>query len=413
MVEEPHPMRFFLFAISFALGIASCLVQAQEQPFLSTRSWTSSEGQTLRATLTRVTARSVLLKVARTGKVIEIPVERLSAADRQATAAWLKDNPDGLVPPRPPYRWPDRYRGEQQPKVTYARYDEQQRAHVFSARYYNLLSDNKLSESTVSRCATVFDAIVGALDSLPLALSPVPLEGENRYQAFLLSSRAEYQRRGGPPNSAGVYIPSRNLTMMPYSSLGIVKKGSNWVFDGNRRDFGVLIHELTHQALIKRWGFLPVWFHEGIAEYMQAMPYRSGQFLFTNPGAAVSKHIRDGIGRAYREFPCTRLENLLTIEHRMWNQVNAIDPRRSLRNYASAEIAVWYFMHSDGAGDGADFISWIHALKRAARTDGRNWPARKRALTEKHLLRGRSWEDVEAEIGKSVREKGLRVVFAR
>ncbi len=157
MVEEPHPMRFFLFAISFALGIASGLVQAQEQPFLSTRAWTSSEGQTLRATLTRVTARSVLLKVARTGKVIEIPVERLSAADRQATAAWLKDNPDGLVPPRPPYRWPDRYRGEQQPKVTYARYDEQQRAHVFSARYYNLLSDNKLSESTVSRCATVFD----------------------------------------------------------------------------------------------------------------------------------------------------------------------------------------------------------------------------------------------------------------
>ena len=406
-------MRCFLIAFSIVVVPGGSLVRAEGDPFLKTRSWTSKEGKSLQATLTRATPRSVLLKVSRTGKVVEIPLDRLSAADRQATVAWLQENPDGLVPPRPPFRWPDRYQGEQQPRVTYARYDAQQRAHVFSARYYNLLSDKKLSESTVSKCAAVFDAIVGALDALPLALSPVPLEGENRYQAFLLSSRAEYQRRGGPANSAGVYIPSRNLTMMPYSSLGIVKKGTNWVFDGNRRDFGVLIHELTHQALIKRWGFLPVWFHEGIAEYMQAMPYRSGQFLFTNPGAAISKHIRDGVGRAYREFPCTHLESLLTIEHRMWNQVNSVDPRRGLRNYASAEIAVWYFMHADGAGDGAHFISWIHELKRAARSDRREWPVRRRSLTEKHLLRGRSWAEVEDQIRKSLREKGLRVVFAR
>ncbi|MBJ06323.1 MAG: hypothetical protein CMO40_04280 [Verrucomicrobiaceae bacterium] len=406
-------MRFLLFALPVAIGISTILVQAQDDSLLRTRSWVSKEGKSLKATLTRVTASGIRLRVARSGKVIEVPLERLSIADRQATMAWLRENPDGLVPPRPPFRWPDRYQGEQQPKVTYERYDRQQRAHLFSARYYTLLSDNKLSESTVSKCAAVFNAVVGALDSLPLALAPVPLEAENRYQAFLFSSRAEYQRRGGPPNSAGVYIPSRNLTMMPYASLGIVKKGTNWVFDGTRRDFGVLIHELTHQALLRRWAFLPVWFHEGIAEYMQAMPYRSGQFLFTNPGAAVSKHIRDGIGRLYEEFPCTRLESLLTLELRMWNQINSVDPRRSLRNYASAEIAVCYFMHADGAGDGSHFISWIHDLKRAARSAGNNWPARKRALTEKHLLRGRSWSEVEGEIRKFLRQKGLRVVFSR
>jgi hypothetical protein len=174
--------------------------------------------------------------------------------------------------------------------------------HIFSAKHFNLLCNTKLSASTVSKCAAVFDSIVGALDSLPLGLNPIPREGEKRYDALLLSSRSLYQQQGGPANSAGVYIPRRNLTMMPYSSLGIVKKGSNWVFDGSRREFGVLIHELTHQTLINRWGFLPVWFHEGIADYMQAMPYRSGQFLFTNPGAGVSTHIRDGVGKLWKEF---------------------------------------------------------------------------------------------------------------
>lgn len=285
--------------------------------------------------------------------------------------------------------------------------------HIFSAKHFNLLCNTKLSASTVSKCAAVFDSIVGALDSLPLGLNPIPREGEKRYDALLLSSRSLYQQQGGPANSAGVYIPRRNLTMMPYSSLGIVKKGSNWVFDGSRREFGVLIHELTHQTLINRWGFLPVWFHEGIAEYMQAMPYRSGQFLFTNPGAGISKHVRDGVGKLWKTFPGIHLESLLTIDHRTWNQINGTDRQRSWRNYASAEMAVWYFMHKDGDGDGAHFIAWIHDLKTNYRAHRNHWSTKKAALTRKHLLRDRSWKELEEQFRKALQEKGLRVVFAR
>ncbi|MFP6898748.1 MAG: hypothetical protein VCA38_19300 [Roseibacillus sp.] len=394
----------------FALMVAGL---AAADDLLDTRVWTSSEGKSLRATLLRATPTSVSLKVAKTGKRVDIPLERLSEADRVGITAWLKSNPGGLVPPRPPFDWPDRFNGEQQPAVKYVTFDEKREVHIFSAKHFNLLCNTKLSASTVSKCAAVFDSIVGALDSLPLGLNPIPREGEKRYDALLLSSRSLYQQQGGPANSAGVYIPRRNLTMMPYSSLGIVKKGSNWVFDGSRREFGVLIHELTHQTLINRWGFLPVWFHEGIAEYMQAMPYRSGQFLFTNPGAGVSKHIRDGVGKLWKEFPCVHLESLLTIDLRTWNQINGTDRTRSWRNYASAELAIWYFMHVDGSGDGAHFIAWIHEMKTSSRSHKKNWIARKVELTRKHLLRDRSWEELEEEFRKALQGKGLRVIFAR
>lgn len=399
----------------FSIALLSLLVAnlAGANPVLETRNWTSSEGKKLRATLLRATAKTVTLKIAKTGKTIDLPQARLSEGDQKATAAWLKTNPDGIAPPRPPYHWPDRFNGEQHPKVKYVSFDEKKKVHVFQANYFNLLCDTKLSESTVSKCAAVFDSIVGALDSLPLGLNPIPGEGEKRYNAMLFSSRTAYHKNGGPPNSAGVFIPSRGLTMMPYSVLGIVKKGSNWVFDGSRRDFGVLVHELTHQTLVNRWSYLPVWFHEGIAEYMQAMPYRSGQFLFTNPGAGVSKHIRDGVGRIWKEFPCVRLESLLTIEHRTWNQINGTDRQRSWRNYASAEMAVWFFMHQDGDGNGAHFIDWIHELKSSHRAHRKNWPAKKAELTKKHLLRDRSWEQLEEEFRKALQEKGLRVTFAR
>ena len=98
-------MRCFLIAFSIVVVPGGSLVRAEGDPFLKTRSWTSKEGKSLQATLTRATPRSVLLKVSRTGKVVEIPLDRLSAADRQATVAWLRENPDGLVPPRPPFRW--------------------------------------------------------------------------------------------------------------------------------------------------------------------------------------------------------------------------------------------------------------------------------------------------------------------
>ena len=390
-------------------GIA---VSADDTGFLDTRAWTSNDGKVLQANLVEADSYSVVLKIAKTGREVEIPLDRLSEKDRTSVQAWLRSHPDGVAPPRPPFLWPNRYTGEQQPPVKYLGKDDKRGTHVYRTTHFDLHADTELSESTVSKCAAVFDSIVGALDSLPLGLDPIPEDGSERYDALLLSSRQLYHQQGGPPNSAGVFIPNRGLTMMPYASLGIVKKGNQWVFDGSRRDFGVLVHELTHQAILLRWFFLPIWFHEGIADYMQAMPYRSGQFLFTNPGAAVTQNLRDGAGQLWREFPCLHLETLLHMEHATWNAAVRSDPRRSFRNYASAQVAVWYFMHVDGNGDGAHFIAWIHDLKSQFPRHQRNWAAKKRELTEKHLLRDRTWAEVESELREAMQAKGQRILFA-
>ena len=62
------------------------------EDFLATRNWTSSEGKKLRATLTRASATGVTLKIAKTGKVVDIPLNRLSEADRTATTKWLNND---------------------------------------------------------------------------------------------------------------------------------------------------------------------------------------------------------------------------------------------------------------------------------------------------------------------------------
>ncbi|MFP6875250.1 MAG: hypothetical protein VCA37_00330 [Roseibacillus sp.] len=52
-------------------------------------------------------------------------------------------------------------------------------------------------------------------------------------------------------------------------------------------------------------------------------------------------------------------------------------------------------------------------MKTSSRSHKKNWPARKAELTRKHLLRDRSWEELEEEFRKALQGKGLRVIFAR
>jgi len=48
------------------------------------------------------------------------------------------------------------------------------------------------------------------------------------------------------------------------------------------------------------------------------------------------------------------------------------DRQRSWRNYASAEMAGWYFMHKGRNRDGAHFLAYIHDLKANDRAYRKN-----------------------------------------
>lgn len=385
------------------------------------RTWTNNKNKSLEAALMRVfndtnkgqriTKATFKLK---SGKVIDIPVTSLSATHTKELLGWIKSHPTGVASPSAPYSWPSQYNGSNSPKVVYLKYDTKRKAHLYQTKHFNFYVDTKLSNSTVSKCVAVFDTIVEAIDSLPFQFDTIPKGDRARYEAILVSSRETYMRMGGIPNSGGFFSPGKNLTVIPFSSLGIVQKGNKWVFDGKRRSFGTLLHELTHHSL-SQWRGVPAWFQEGFADYMEAMPYQSGRFLFTNTGSAISSKIRE-----YKKYPTggevipkgvfqmIHPHALFGLSRANWNGQMG-DRVRSARNYTSSTVLAYYFMHEDGNGDGAHIIQWIHAW-RAAVMSGQ--ASQYGALVEKHLLRGRSAQALEKDIQDAMRKKGLRINFA-
>lgn len=385
------------------------------------RVWTNKEGRNIEASLVRFffekeddkRVPKVTLKL-KAGKEVTIPAETLSDDNQNELKTWLKTNPFGMGRPQGPYIWPSYYQGSNSPDIEFIRFDESRKAYLYRTRHFDFYIDKDISKSTVSQCVAVFDTIVEALDSLPLQLDAVPRGDRPRFEALLVATKESYYRNGGIPNSGGVFMPSKNLTMIPFSSLGIVQRGNKWVFDGSKRNFEVLLHELTHHST-SHWRGMPPWFEEGLADYMSVMPYRSGRILFTNPGNAVALSIRD--------YKKTRLEpyifpkntyqmldtkTLFNLDRRTWNGGMG-DPLVSSRNYSSSMALMYYFMHEDGDRDGSHLIQWMHAWRAAAAT--RQFDQYD-ALVEEHLLRGRSHEELEEDIRSAMTKKGVRINFS-
>ena len=411
----------YLYQILLIVVAGFFSLAATNADVLGLRTWTNQKNKTINASLVQIfedkekgnPEMMVSLKL-KGGKKISIPLSDLSEEHQEELIAWRKKNPLGVAPPTAPYSWPRQYNGSNTTKIEYIKFDQTRQAHLYKTAHFDFYIDQKMSDATITKCVVVFDTIVEAIDALPMEMDTIPKGERPRYQAILVSNRETYMKMGGIPNSGGFFSPSRNLTVIPFSSLGIVKKGNNWVFDGKQRSFETLLHELTHHAT-SHWHGMPPWFQEGLAEYMSVMPYQSGRFLFTNPQSAVVSSIRKykkyQIGDAILpggEFKMLHVKKLMATSRTTWN-AGMSDHVGSLRNYTSSMVLACYLMHEDGSGDGAHFIDWMHAWRTAQITKQTDqlYP-----LIEKHLLRGRSYDELEKDIQEKMRKRGLRLNFS-
>lgn len=79
--HRPPYVTALASAVVFILSAALAPIHA--------RTWTSSDGRTLEAELVSTSGDSLTLKLSGNGRVVTLPLERLSAADQE----WVKDNP--------------------------------------------------------------------------------------------------------------------------------------------------------------------------------------------------------------------------------------------------------------------------------------------------------------------------------
>ena len=408
-------MKFLSLALFLTLPLTA-------QDLTKIRNWKNNAGKVIKAKLISTNADKVTLETLN-GKRATIKISVLSNSDQELIKKWSKQNKSQLHAgassttgsvPQGPFRWKSNFSGDATPEVKYVQFDDKRKAHLYKTKHFDFYIEQKMTNSTVSKCVAVFDNIVDALNEFPIGLKTVPDGSRPRYETILCASQARYMQLGGVPNSGGFFDPRRNLTVIPFTSMGIVQKGNNFVFDGKKRDFSTLVHELVHHCT-SHWRAQPTWIVEGMADYMSAMPYRSGSFNFSNTGgyiaAQIRKYTKTTVG--YHVVPKGVLqaitpERMLTVSRREWNMTLIQNQAEGSRYYASSMVYFYYFARVDGRGDGKYLIQYMHTLENARKNKKQ---VDQKAMIEKFLLRGRSYEELKTDMKNDLKSKGLKINF--
>ena len=324
-------------------------VCAQERP----RRWMSTEGTMLEAVLVDADHETVRLRLSG-GVISAVPRSRLSVADQEHVAGWLRnrplvtDLPDLIGVASPDFR------------VETVVEDAAGGRFVYRTLHFEFDSQGRLAGSLAREVGRTFEATYELLRALPWDIQPRPPEG-SYFRASLFRDEESYHRAGGLPGSAGAYYTHWKRFLVPFGSLGIREVGSTYRMDDDF-DTHVLVHELTHQMMHFWLGYLPQWVVEGIAEYTGNLPLKNGRFRMSEA--------RDGL-KAYLDFRRRRmpggvpepypLERLFALSPDEWSRIMATDPMRTQRLYLTSYLLVYYFMHLDGAGDGARLARYMRA----------------------------------------------------
>lgn len=378
------------------------------------RSWTNDAGRTIEAEIESATKQQVILKTG-DGNSYPVPVASLSAADQEFIKQWLGENaptsspaPSSDASPRSePYDekfenwsepWPQLISSDIDPDITELGQDEDGNW-VFHSPNYEFVCDTVLSGSVVKRFAVLFEATAEYVRAMPLSMAKA--RSEKRHRILLFETKEAYWSAGAPQGSAGVYMPGKDVIMVPLPSLGVEKVGNRFIVDHDKGN-KTLPHEITHQLTDRTYYQDGVvgWFTEGMAEYIGVTPYRSGKFnvktLMQYLKDYVTAYGKDGSGgRAIGED--IRLPDL-----KAWMSQSYGDFLNNPQvNYGSGALIFYYFAHMDGDGDAANLISFCKALKEGKKGD--------EAFDA--LLAGRSWDKMEEDIVAGWRSRGAKFEF--
>jgi hypothetical protein len=371
------------------------------------RSWTDKDGRKVVADYVSHDESEVVMRLTG-GREARVPLNRLCLADREflqslvtegetsASATDIRLNWDSL--------WPDRIELEDEVEIKVVREDAERNEFVYESDHYRFTCDARLATSVVSNFAEMFEATRAYCSALPLGIAGAETH-EGRFDIRLFEHIEAYRKAGGPPNSAGVYVGGKNLVMVPLTSLGVRKVGSGFMRDRDKDD-STLVHELTHQ-LSPRCYFRAGsrgWFSEGIAEYCGRTPYSYGRFHVRNNiddliEYATAYGKENTGGRALgEEFRAPRLREFMTMPYSQFTGSKANF------NYGFGLLLTIYFLHFDGEGDASRMKEFLKALHHS------NYGTEPDVLFAK-LLDGRTWAELEEEVAKSWRRKGVKIEF--
>ena len=196
------------------------------------------------------------------------------------------------------------------------------------------------------------------------------------------------------------------------TSLGLKKLGSRFTLDRDKQN-NTLPHEITHMFTDPCYFSVGArgWFSEGLAEYIAVTPYRGGNYSVKGNRSDLVEYVtgfgKDGSGgRALlainnsskkKEFihvgPIKQFF-LMGYDHFTAN---------GNHNYGVAALLTYYFFHLEGKEDRTNITNFMKALQSGKTGE--------EAL--KALLNGRSYEELEEDIQKAWRTRGVKLKFSK
>ena len=320
--------------------------QAQEKNPL--REWTSSQGKKLQASLLSLEGGTVKLRM-KNGRELTVKTDQLSKTDQDYLASMDKVGrafEAGTMPEETRIELPVKAEGG---------------PNEFKTEHFVFVSEADVGKSFISEAAKVFEGTYQAIKMLPLGLNPNPPGGDVKFRARFMTSEsfsaeiANYVEESANLKVAGIYLPKRKKIWVPYESIGAVKKGGQMTLK-RTADTSTLVHEITHQMMHDWLVLTPMWFTEGMAEYIASVPYQNGRFDFRNS----ERGLKERLEKKYKGMPA------IMISPEDLSDPNEGDAwKGEMNDYLSAMLWVHYFVRMDREGHGEAVAVYLKLMGRA------------------------------------------------
>lgn len=378
----------------------------------SARTWTSSDGIPIEGDLVEVEGNVVILRTQR--GLYKVLLNRLSPQDQAHIRAVMTGTHPTAVAARQnlrtvgnfdtlkPGAWPTSASLDRT-KLTVDTVTEANGTYIYRSPHFEFHSTAKLTPLLVREFCEIFEATFALTKAIPIGLDPRPREG-GRYITRLYTSQEEYHQHGGLPGSAGMFRFSSQANggmgevHVPLPNLGVNFKGASAVVDRTKSN-DTLIHEIAHQMTGRWLPITPVWFSEGLAEFVASQRYHDGRFNLTIADRAVRERVARDIGGDGRQAIMVSPRQLMSVSSAQWNAANAMGANL---NYPSANLLFTYFLRIEGDGKGTRLINYLKAL-----SSGTPEPNARAEI----LMAGKTFDEIEAELAKGWRNRGMLIEF--
>lgn len=270
---------------------------------------------------------------------------------------------------------------------------------VYESAHFRFQSNVLLRPSLLGKVSQIFEGSFQMHHDLPLNNRRTRSPQAGKLKARLFETADQYREAGGPPGTSGVYMGGPDEFMVPLEGLGVQKVGSGYMFD-YKGDFHTVYHEVTHQIWADLNQTAGTWVVEGFAEFIACAPYSNGRFSFIKQPRYALEYAtgygkKNQGGRALgNEITMPKLSKMMAMSQPEFYAYGG-------KGYGYGLLITYYFILLDGKGDAALFKDFVKALQ--AGKSGEE--------ARKVLLNGRSYEELESEVSKVFRGKGIKIDF--